>query len=89
MIFSFVFFLKFLACFPHVCHGQVPSIRAEATVQWQLGDHWAEGPTRDAAMRQTHTVQLVQPMLGEVWQFEPQQNWRFNMIYHGLTITLF
>ena len=29
-----------------------------------LGDHWTEGPKRTVAMRQTHTVQLVQPSLG-------------------------
>eukprot|EP00434_Breviolum_minutum_P028797 symbB.v1.2.025470.t1/scaffold2474.1/size78372/2 len=40
---------------------EVPSIRAEATVLWHLGDHWTEGPKRTVAMRQTHTVQLVQP----------------------------
>ncbi|CAK9055350.1 unnamed protein product [Durusdinium trenchii] len=40
---------------------EVPSIHAEPLVLWQLGDHWFEGPKRDVAMRQTHTVQLLQP----------------------------
>ena len=47
-------------------YPQVPSIRAEATVLWHLGDHWTEGPKRTVAMRQTHTVQLVQPSLGSL-----------------------
>ena len=46
---------------------QVPSILAEATVLWQLGDHWSSGPKREVAMRQTHTVQLVQPRLGDIY----------------------
>ena len=42
----------------------MPSIQVAPLVQWELGDHWAVGPKRDIAMRQTHTVQLLQPMLG-------------------------
>jgi hypothetical protein len=54
---------------------QVPSILAEATVPWQLGDHWSAGPLREVAMRQTHTVQLVQPRLGDKYDEGSRSLW--------------
>ena len=59
---------------------QVPSILAEATVPWQLGDHWSAGPLREVAMRQTHTVQLVQPRLGDKYDEGSRSLWLWILV---------